>query len=181
MSTREKIRQSVKELIVAAAPRLFYLRRGNEVVAELTREVALSLLTTLSEYAKTRVQYSVVERSDTRVVLLCRLTVTAPDFETEVEEVGEADLSAASDKQTAQVAERMYRTAATRALKRAVELVVGDINALMVGLAQLYAVKNAPPVVLPVLADYVEALGLKQLTLDEFKQIAREYASRNQN
>ena len=144
------------------------------MVAELTREVALSLLTTISEHAKTRVRFEFVEKNEKRVVLLCRLSVTAPDFETEVEEVGEADLTSVNEKQLAQASERMYRTAATRALKRAIELVVGDINALLVGLAQIYAVKNAPPVVPVVLADYVEALGLKQLSYEQFKQIAKQ-------
>jgi hypothetical protein len=59
---------------------------------------------------------------------------------------------------------RMYRTAATRAIKRAIELIIGDLNSLLKGLAVLYGYKQAnnkgglkalPPAAAPI----VRALG----------------------
>jgi hypothetical protein len=73
---------------------------------------------------------------------------------------------------------RMYRTAATRALKRAIEMLVGDLNSLLKGLAVLYGYKQAnnkgglkalPPAAAPI----VRALGVGEIGVtDAIKGLA---------
>jgi hypothetical protein len=73
---------------------------------------------------------------------------------------------------------RMYRTATTRALKRAMELLVGDLNSLLKGLAILYGYKQTnnkgglkalPPEAAPI----IRALGAAEIGVtDAIKGLA---------
>jgi hypothetical protein len=72
----------------------------------------------------------------------------------------------------------MYRTAATRALKRAIELLVGDLNSLLKGLAVLYGYKQANgkgglKALPPAAAAVVRALGAGEIGVtDAIKGLA---------
>jgi hypothetical protein len=126
----------------------------------------------------------------------------AEDWQEEVEDIGEAwakefeakqkaakEGGAAQKPEAAAKAEaapksddamrhRMYRTASTRALKRAIELLVGDLNSLLKGLAILYGYKQLnnkgglkamPPEAAPV----IRALGAGEIGVtDAIKSLA---------
>jgi hypothetical protein len=84
---------------------------------------------------------------------------------------GEA-LGGTSGKEEGSMRYRMYRTASTRAFKRAIELLVGDLNSLLKGLAILYghkqangkgALKPLPPEAAPI----IRALGAGEMGVME--------------
>jgi hypothetical protein len=62
----------------------------------------------------------------------------------------------------------MYRTASTRAIKRAIELLVGDLNSLLKGLSVLYGYKQANnkgglKAMPPAAASIIRALGAGEI------------------
>jgi hypothetical protein len=66
----------------------------------------------------------------------------------------------------------MYRTASTRAIKRAIELLVGDLNSLLKGLAVLYGYKQANnkgglKAMPPATASIIRALGSGEIGVTE--------------
>ena len=189
MTKRELAKKKAEAVIMANAHRLYFVpQRGGGYVAELTREVAAELWATLSDIAHMRQNVSVISGDADYVVISCRIEVMADDWRVEVEDIGEAWAKEFAEKQRgkekqadnkpsqAAAAEegegkndgamrhRMYRTASTRAFKRAIELLVGDLNNLLKGLAVLYGYKQAnnkgglkamPPAAAPI----VRALG----------------------
>ena len=189
MTNRELAKKKAEAVILANAHRLYFVpQRGGGYVAELTREVACELWAALSNIAHMRQNVSVISGDADYVVVSCRIEVMADDWRVEVEDIGEAwanefemrqrakerqgDNKAAQAETTADggskndvgMRQRMYRTAATRAIKRAIELIIGDLNSLLKGLAVLYGYKQAnnkgglkalPPAAAPI----VRALG----------------------
>ena len=191
MTKRELAKKKAEAVILANAHRLYFVpQRGGGYVAELTREVAGELWAALSDIAHMRQSVSVISGEADYVVVSCRIEVMADDWREEVEDIGEAwakefavkqrvDKPAQGEgKKPAQgeasggaegndeggMRHRMYRTASTRAIKRAIEMLVGDLNSLLKGLAVLYGYKQAnnkgglkamPPAAAPI----VRALG----------------------
>jgi len=189
MTKRELAKKKAEAVILANAHRLYFVpQRGGGYVAELTREVAGELWAALTDIAHMRQSISIISGDADYVVIICRIEVMADDWRVEVEDVGEAwanefemrqrakekqgDNKAAQAEATADggskndggMRHRMYRTASTRAIKRAIELLVGDLNNLLKGLAVLYGYKQAnnkgglkamPPAAAPI----VRALG----------------------
>jgi len=168
MTKREMAKKKAEAVILANAHRLYFVpQRTGGYVAELTREVAAELWAALSDIAYMRQSISVISGDADYVVVSCRIEVMADDWRVEVEDVGEAwakefaerlrakekqaDNNAAQSQATASgesqndtgMRHRMYRTATTRAIKRAIELLVGDLNSLLKGLAILYGYKQA--------------------------------------
>jgi len=191
MTKRELAKKKAEAVILANAHRLYFVpQRGGGYVAELTREVAAELWASLSDVAHMRQSISVISGDADYVVVSCRIEVMAEDWRVEVEDVGEAWASEFSmrsrsnkpiqggatpetgDKDDGSMRHRMYRTASTRAIKRAVELLVGDLNSLLKGLAILYGYKQAngkgalkalPPTAAPV----VRALGAGEIGITD--------------
>jgi hypothetical protein len=191
MTKRELAKKKAEAVILANAHRLYFVpQRIGGYVAELTREVALELWAALSDVAHMRQSVSVISGDADYVVVSCRIEVMAEDWREEVEDIGEAwasefrmrqrDDKAAQaqtkaetkadgeDKNDGAMRHRMYRTASTRALKRAIEMVVGDLNSLLKGLSVLYGYKKAnnkgalkalPPAAAPI----VRALGAGEI------------------
>jgi hypothetical protein len=197
MTKRELAKKKAEAVILANAHRLYFVpQRTGGYVAELTREVALELWAALSDVAHMRQSVSVISGDADYVVVSCRIEVMAEDWREEVEEIGEAwasefrmrqrDDKAAQaettgdggDRSDGAMRHRMYRTAATRALKRAIEMVVGDLNSLLKGLSVLYGYKKAnnkgalkalPPAAAPI----VRALGAGEIGVtDAIKGLA---------
>jgi hypothetical protein len=136
-----------------------------------------------------RQNVSVISGDADYVVVSCRIEVMADDWRVEVEDIGEAwanelglrrgnkpsQTEASSEtavKDDGGIRHRMYRTASTRAIKRAIELLVGDLNSLLKGLAVLYGYKQAnnkgalkalPPAAAPV----IRALGVGEIGVTE--------------
>ena len=181
---REQAKKRAEAVILANAHRLFFVtQRGGGYVAELTREVALELWAALADLAHMRQSVEVVGGDADYVVVKCRVEVLADDWREEVEDVGEAWAKEFSDRARGKnddgdgkgesvMRHRMYRTATTRALKRAIELLVGDLNGLLKGLAVLYGYKQAnnkgalkamPPAAAPI----VRALGAGEIGVTE--------------
>jgi hypothetical protein len=158
----------------------------------------------------------VVQSDADYVVVSCRIEVVMDEWKAEVEDIGEAwakefearqkaakesgaqqKPEAAGKTEVAPKAEaapkgdeamryRMYRTAATRALKRAMELLVGDLNSLLKGLAVLYGYKQAnnkgglkamPPEAAPI----IRALGAGEIGLTDAIKGLVEVISKPQN
>ena len=189
MTKRELAKKKAEAVILANAHRLYFVpQRGGGYVAELTREVAGELWAALSNIAHMRQNVSVISGDADYVVISCRIEVMADDWRVEVEDIGEAWAKEFAEKQRGKekqadnkpsqasatedgeskndggMRHRMYRTAATRAIKRAIELIIGDLNSLLKGLAVLYGYKQAnnkgglkalPPAAAPI----VRALG----------------------
>jgi len=168
MTKRELAKKKAEAVILANAHRLYFVpQRTGGYVAELTREVAAELWAALSDIAHMRQNVSVISGDVDYVVVSCRIEVVADDWRVEVEDIGEAwanefakrqheenkpvENKAAQASVAAEVENkndtgmrhRMYRTATTRAIKRAIELLVGDLNSLLKGLAILYGYKQA--------------------------------------
>jgi hypothetical protein len=162
MTRRELAKKNVEAVILANAHRLYFVpQRTGGYVAELTREVAAELWAALSSVAHMRQNVSVISGDADYVVVSCRIEVMAEDWRVEVEDIGEAwanefgmkqrgGKSAQGEAQGETASKddggmryRMYRTATTRAIKRAIELLVGDLNSLLKGLAILYGYKQA--------------------------------------
>jgi hypothetical protein len=162
MMRRELAKKNVEAVILANAHRLYFVpQRTGGYVAELTREIAAELWAALSSVAHMRQNVSVISGDADYVVISCRIEVMAEDWRVEVEDIGEAWANEFGMKQrggkSAQgeaqgetaskddggMRHRMYRTATTRAIKRAIELLVGDLNSLLKGLAILYGYKQA--------------------------------------
>jgi hypothetical protein len=197
MTKRELAKKKAEAVILANAHRLYFVpQRGGGYVAELTREVAGELWAALSAIAHMRQSVSVISGEEDYVVVSCRIEVMADDWRVEVEDIGEAwanefemrqrakekqgDNKAAQAAATADggskndggMRHRMYRTASTRSIKRAIELLVGDLNSLLKGLAVLYGYKQAnnkgglkalPPAAAPI----VRALGAGEIGVPE--------------
>jgi hypothetical protein len=197
MTKREMAKKKAEAVILANAHRLYFVpQRTGGYVAELTREVAAELWTVLSDIAYMRQSISVISGDADYVVVSCRIEVMADDWRVEVEDIGEAwakefterhrakerhaDNKAAQSeapadgegKNDAGMRHRMYRTASTRAIKRAIELLVGDLNSLLKGLSVLYGYKQAnnkgglkalPPSAAPI----VRALGIGEIGVME--------------
>jgi hypothetical protein len=168
MTKRELAKKKAEAVILANAHRLYFVpQRGGGYVAELTREVAAELWAALTDIAYMRQNVSVISGDADYVVVNCRIEVMADEWRVEVEDIGEAWAKEFAEKQRgkekqadnkspqASVAgddesrndnamrHRMYRTATTRAIKRAIELLVGDLNSLLKGLSVLYGYKQA--------------------------------------
>jgi len=205
MTKRELAKKKAEAVILANAHRLYFVpQRGGGYVAELTRAVALELWAALADIAQMRQSVSVLSGDADYVVVSCRIEVMADDWREEVEDIGEAWAkefvwrqrgekpaqgdakkesqgeapSEAEGKDDGAMRHRMYRTAATRALKRAIELLVGDLNSLLKGLAMLYGYKlannkgglNALPLAA---APIVRALGAGEIGVnDAIKRLA---------
>jgi hypothetical protein len=190
MTKRELAKKKAEAVILANAHRLYFVpQRAGGYVAELTREVAAELWAALSDIAHMRQNVSVISGDADYVVVSCRIEVMADDWRVEVEDIGEAwanELGMRRGNKTSQTEEpsesavkddggirhRMYRTASTRAIKRAIELLVGDLNSLLKGLAVLYGYKQAnnkgalkafPPAAAPV----IRALGAGEIGVTE--------------
>ena len=190
MTKRELAKKKAEAVILTNAHRLYFVpQRGGGYVAELTREVAGELWAALSEIAHMRQNVSVISGDADYVVVSCRIEVMADDWRVEVEDIGEAwanELglrrgnkpsqtevsSETAVKDDGGIRHRMYRTASTRAIKRAIELLVGDLNSLLKGLAVLYGYKQAnnkgalkaiPPAAAPV----IRALGAGEIGVTE--------------
>jgi hypothetical protein len=196
MTKRELVRKKAEAVILANAHRLYFVpQRAGGYVAELTREVAAELWAALSDIAHMRQNVSVISGDADYVVVSCRIEVMADDWRVEVEDIGEAwanelgmrrgnkpsqteESSETAVKDDGGIRPRMYRTAATRALKRAIEMLVGDLNSLLKGLAVLYGYKQSngkgglkalPPAAAPI----VRALGVGQIgVIDAIKALA---------
>jgi hypothetical protein len=205
MTKRELAKKKAEAVILANAHRLYFVpQRGGGYVAELTRAVALEVWAALADIAYMRQSVSVISGDADYVVVSCRIEVMADDWREEVEDIGEAwakefvakqqagkpaqgQVPAPSQAEKSVEAEgkddgamrhRMYRTAATRALKRAIEMLVGDLNSLLKGLAVLYGYKQAnnkgglkalPPAAAPI----VRALGVGEIGVtDAIKGLA---------
>jgi len=168
MTKRELAKKKAEAVILANAHRLYFVpQRAGGYVAELTREVAAELWAALSDIAHMRQNVSVISGDADYVVVSCRIEVMADDWRVEVEDIGEAWAKEFAEKQRGKekqadnkpaqasatedgeskndgaMRHRMYRTASTRAIKRAIELLVGDLNSLLKGLAVLYGYKQA--------------------------------------
>ena len=190
MTKRELAKKKAEAVILANAHRLYFVpQRGGGYVAELTREVAAELWAALSDIAHMRQNVSVISGDADYVVVSCRIEVMADDWRVEVEDIGEAwanelgmrrgnkpsqteESSETAAKDDGGIRHRMYRTASTRAIKRAIELLVGDLNSLLKGLAVLYGYKQAnnkgalkafPPAAAPV----IRALGAGEIGVTE--------------
>jgi hypothetical protein len=203
MTKRELAKKKTEAVILANAHRLYFVpQRTGGYVAELTREVAAELWAALTDIAHMRQNVSVISGDADYVVVSCRIEVMADDWRVEVEDIGEAWAKEFAEKQrgkekqadnkSSQAAapedgesrndgamrHRMYRTAATRAIKRAIELLVGDLNSLLKGLSVLYGYKQAngkgglktlPPAAAPI----VRALGVGEIGVtDAIKGLA---------
>jgi hypothetical protein len=203
MLKREQAKRKAEAVILANAHRLYFVpQRGGGYVAEMTREVAVELMSALADIAHMRQRVAIVVSDADYVVVNCRIEVMAEDWQEEVEDIGEAwakefeakqkaakEGGAAQKPEAAAKAEaapksddamrhRMYRTASTRALKRAIELLVGDLNSLLKGLAILYGYKQLnnkgglkamPPEAAPV----IRALGAGEIGVtDAIKSLA---------
>jgi len=190
MTKREQAKKRAEAVILANAHRLYFApQRGGGFVAELTREVALELWASLADLAHMRQRVEVVSGDADYVVVKCGIEVLADDWREEVEDMGEAWAKEFSDrprgknddgdgKGESAMRHRMYRTAATRALKRAIEVLVGDLNSLLKGLAVLYGYKQAnnkgalkamPPAAAPI----IRALGAGEIGVtDAIKGLA---------
>ena len=197
MTRRELAKKKAEAVILANAHRLYFVpQRAGGYVAELTREVAAELWAALSDIAHMRQNVSVISGDADYVVVSCRIEVMADDWRVEVEDIGEAWAKEFAEKQRGKekqtdnkpaqasatedgeskndggMRHRMYRTASTRAIKRAIELLVGDLNSLLKGLAVLYGYKQAnnkgalkafPPAAAPV----IRALGAGEIGVTE--------------
>jgi hypothetical protein len=197
MTKRELAKKKAEAVILANAHRLYFVpQRGGGYVAELTREVAAELWAALSDIAHMRQNVSVISGDADYVVVSCRIEVMADDWRVEVEDIGEAWAKEFAEKQRGKekqtdnkpaqasatedgeskndeaMRHRMYRTASTRAIKRAIELLVGDLNSLLKGLSVLYGYKQAnkkgalkalPPAAAPV----IRALGAGEIGVNE--------------
>jgi len=197
MTKRELAKKKAEAVILANAHRLYFVpQRGGGYVAELTREVAAELWAALSDIAHMRQNVSVISGDADYVVVSCRIEVMADDWRVEVEDIGEAWAKEFAEKQRGKekqadnkpaqasatedgeskndgaMRHRMYRTASTRAIKRAIELLVGDLNSLLKGLAVLYGYKQAnnkgvlkafPPAAAPV----IRSLGSGEIGVTE--------------
>ncbi len=191
MTKRELAKKKAEAVILANAHRLYFVpQRTGGYVAELTREVAAELWAELSDIAHMRQSVTIVSGDADYVVVSCRIEVMAEDWRVEVEDIGEAwanefgmrqhgsppsqsvATEGATSKNDGGMRHRMYRTAATRALKRAIELLVGDLNSLLKGLAVLYGYKQAhgkgalkamPPTAAPI----VRALGTGEIGVND--------------
>jgi hypothetical protein len=203
MTKREQAKRKAEAVILANAHRLYFVpQRGGGYVAEMTREVAVELMSALADIAHMRQRVEIVVSDADYVVVNCRIEVMAEDWQEEVEDIGEAwakefeaKQKAAKEGGDAQKPEaaakaeaapksddamrhRMYRTASTRALKRAIELLVGDLNSLLKGLAILYGYKQSnnkgglkamPPEAAPI----IRALGAGEIGVtDAIKSLA---------
>jgi hypothetical protein len=197
MTKRELAKKKAEAVILANAHRLYFVpQRSGGYVAELTREVAAELWAALSDIAHMRQNVSVISGDADYVVVSCRIEVMADDWRVEVEDIGEAWAKEFAEKQRGKekqadnkpaqasatedgeskndgaMRHRMYRTASTRAIKRAIELLVGDLNSLLKGLAVLYGYKQAnnkgalkafPPAAAPV----IRSLGAGEIGVTE--------------
>jgi hypothetical protein len=199
MTKRELAKKKAEAVILANAHRLYFVpQRTGGYVAELTRAVALELWAALADIAFMRQKVTIVGGDADYVVVNCRIEVMADDWREEVEDIGEAwakefavkhrdpkptQVEAkkpaqgeapgeAEGKDDSSMRTRMYRTASTRALKRAIEILVGDLNSLLKGLAVLYGYKQAngkgglkalPPAAAPI----VRALGAGEIGITE--------------
>jgi len=197
MTKRELAKKKAEAVILANAHRLYFVpQRAGGYVAELTREVAAELWAALSDIAHMRQNVSVISGDADYVVVSCRIEVMADDWRVEVEDIGEAWAKEFAEKQRGKekqadnkpaqasatedgeskndggMRHRMYRTASTRAIKRAIELLVGDLNSLLKGLAVLYgykqtnnkgALKALPPAAAPV----IRSLGSGEIGVNE--------------
>jgi len=190
MTKRELAKKKAEAVILANAHRLYFVpQRAGGYVAELTREVAAELWAALSDIAHMRQNVSVISGDADYVVVSCRIEVMADDWRVEVEDIGEAwanelgmrrgnkpsqteTPSETAVKDDGGIRHRMYRTASTRAIKRAIELLVGDLNSLLKGLTVLYGYKQAnnkgalkalPPAAAPV----IRALGAGEIGVTE--------------
>jgi len=197
MTKRELAKKKAEAVILANAHRLYFVpQRAGGYVAELTREVAAELWAALSDIAHMRQNVSVISGDADYVVVSCRIKVMADDWRVEVEDIGEAWAKEFAEKQRGKekqadnkpaqasatedgeskndgaMRHRMYRTASTRAIKRAIELLVGDLNSLLKGLAVLYGYKQAnnkgalkalPPAAAPA----IRALGAGEIGVTE--------------
>ena len=197
MTKREQAKKKAEAVILANAHRLYFVpQRGGGYVAELTREVAAELWAALTDIAHMRQNVSVISGDAEYVVVICRIEVMADDWRVEVEDIGEAWAKEFAEKQRGKekqtdnkpaqasatedgeskndeaMRHRMYRTASTRAIKRAIELLVGDLNSLLKGLSVLYGYKQAnkkgalkalPPAAAPV----IRALGAGEIGVNE--------------
>jgi hypothetical protein len=203
MTKRELAKKKAEAVILANAHRLYFVpQRTGGYVAELTREVAAELWAALSDVISMRQSVSVISGDADYVVVSCRIEVMAEDWRVEVEDIGEAwanefemrqrakekqgDNKAVQAEATADgggkndgaMRHRMYRTAATRALKRAIEMLVGDLNSLLKGLAVLYGYKQANgkgflKALPPASAAVVRALGAGEIGVtDAIKGLA---------
>jgi len=211
MTKRDQAKKKAEAVILANAHRLYFVpQRGGGYVAELTREVAAELWAALSDIAHMRQNVSVISGDADYVVVSCRIEVMADDWRVEVEDIGEAwanefemrqrakekqgDNKAAQAETTADggskndvgMRQRMYRTAATRAIKRAIELIIGDLNSLLKGLAVLYGYKQAnnkgglkalPPAAAPI----VRALGAGDIGVTDATKGLAALISNTQN
>jgi hypothetical protein len=132
-----------------------------------------------------RQNVSVISGDVDYVVVSCRIEVMADDWRVEIEDIGEAwanelglrrgnkpsQTEASSEtaaKDDGSMRSRMYRTASTRAIKRAIELLVGDLNSLLKGLAVLYGYKQANnkgglKALPPAAASIIRALGAGEI------------------
>jgi hypothetical protein len=197
MTKRELAKKKAEAVILANAHRLYFVpQRGGGYVAELTREVAAELWAALSDIAHMRQSVSVISGDADYVVVSCRIEVMADDWRVEVEDIGEAWAKEFAEKQRGKekqagnkpaqasatedgeskndeaMRHRMYRTASTRAIKRAIELLVGDLNSLLKGLSVLYGYKQANnkgglKAMPPAAASIIRALGAGEIGMTE--------------
>jgi hypothetical protein len=191
MTKRELAKKNAEAVILANAHRLYFVpQRTGGYVAELTREVAAEVWAALADVAHMRQSVSVISGDADYVVVSCRIEVMADDWRVEVEDIGEAwanefgmrsrgekatqseSQEGVAGKEEGGMRHRMYRTASTRAIKRAIELLVGDLNSLLKGLAILYGYKQAngkgalkplPPEAAPI----IRALGAGEIGVVE--------------
>jgi hypothetical protein len=191
MTKRELAKKNAEAVILANAHRLYFVpQRTGGYVAELTREVAAEVWAALANIAHMRQNVSVISGDANYVVVSCRIEVMADDWRVEVEDIGEAwanefgmrsrgekatqseSQEGVAGKEEGGMRHRMYRTASTRAIKRAIELLVGDLNSLLKGLAILYGYKQAngkgvlkplPPEAAPI----IRALGAGEIGVME--------------
>jgi len=211
MTKRELAKKKAEAVILANAHRLYFVpQRGGGYVAELTREVAGELWAALSNIAHMRQNVSVISGDADYVVISCRIEVMADDWRVEVEDIGEAWAKEFAEKQRGKekqadnkpsqasatedgeskndgaMRHRMYRTASTRAIKRAIEMLVGDLNSLLKGLAVLYGYKQAnnkgglkalPPAAAPI----VRALGTGDIGVTDATKGLAAVISNTQN
>jgi len=211
MTKRELAKKKAEAVILANAHRLYFVpQRGGGYVAELTREVAGELWAALSNIAHMRQNVSVISGDADYVVISCRIEVMADDWRVEVEDIGEAWAKEFAEKQRGKekqadnkpsqasatedgeskndgaMRHRMYRTASTRAIKRAIEMLVGDLNSLLKGLAVLYGYKQAnnkgglkalPPAAAPI----VRALGTGDIGVTDATKGLAALISNTQN
>jgi hypothetical protein len=203
MTKRELAKKKAEAVILANVHRLYFVpQKGGGYVAELTREVALELWAALTAIANMRLRMNIDSGDADHVAVVCRIEILEDDWRVDVEDIGEAwanefelrqrakekqgDNKVAQAEVTADgggkndgaMRHRMYRTAATRALKRAIEMLVGDLNSLLKGLAVLYGYKQAnnkgglkalPPAAAPI----IRSLGAGEIGVtDAIKGLA---------